>query len=181
QPLCALPWVSCRRRRARRIQWQVHDQPDGVARQLAGNTGRTLAHHLPQLLLSSPALAVHRPAPCRLRPLGVSMPGLARIAARPAPSTGATDLAADVLAGLTAEPKTLPAKYFYDNAGSRLFERITELPEYYLTRAELGILNQCAADMAARLPAGGALIEFGSGSSAQAALRLRAGPPFCAS
>jgi dimethylhistidine N-methyltransferase len=108
------------------------------------------------------------------------MPALARIAALPAPSTTATAFAADVLAGLKAEPKTLPAKYFYDSAGSRLFERITELPEYYPTRTELGILKEQAAAIGARLPAGGALIEFGSGSCSKASILLRAAPHLAA-
>jgi L-histidine N-alpha-methyltransferase len=78
----------------------------------------------------------------------------------------ATDAAlrADVLAGLTATPKTLPPKWFYDAHGSELFERITTLPEYYPTRAEREILIDRSAEIAA---AAGArtLIELGSGSS----------------
>lgn len=78
----------------------------------------------------------------------------------------ATDAAlrADVLAGLTRRPKTLPPKWFYDARGSELFEEITRLPEYYPTRAEREILVAHAADIAA---ASGArtLIELGSGSS----------------
>ncbi|MDX2824239.1 L-histidine N(alpha)-methyltransferase [Streptomyces ipomoeae] len=78
----------------------------------------------------------------------------------------ATDAAlrADVLAGLTRTPKTLPPKWFYDAHGSELFERITELPEYYPTRAEREILLDRAGEIAA---AGGArtLVELGSGSS----------------
>ena len=73
--------------------------------------------------------------------------------------------AADLLAGLAATPKRIPPKYFYDPAGSRLFERITELPEYYPTRAERGILKTRARDIARFIPEGAALVEFGSGSS----------------
>lgn len=75
--------------------------------------------------------------------------------------------AADAVAGLTAPRKHLPAKYFYDARGSALFEAITRLPEYYPTRTERAILAERAADIAARLPGGGALIEFGSGSTAK--------------
>jgi dimethylhistidine N-methyltransferase len=71
---------------------------------------------------------------------------------------------ADVLAGLTRPRKRLPAKYFYDAAGSRLFDRITELPEYYPTRTEIGILNARATAMAARCGPGCLLIELGAGS-----------------
>lgn len=82
--------------------------------------------------------------------------------------------AADVLAGLTARPKSLPPKYFYDLAGSALFERITELAEYYPTRCEIGILQGRAPAIASMFPHGCALIEFGSGSSRKARILLRA-------
>jgi dimethylhistidine N-methyltransferase len=86
----------------------------------------------------------------------------------------ANEFAADVVAGLTAKPKSLPAKYFYDLAGSALFDRITELPEYYPTRSELALLGKHAPEMASLLPPGAALIEFGSGSSRKARVLLRA-------
>jgi dimethylhistidine N-methyltransferase len=104
------------------------------------------------------------------------MPATARAGRRAAIPRQTTTFAADVMAGLTAEPKTLPAKYFYDSAGSRLFDRITRLPEYYPTRTELAILHAHAADIAALLPTGGAMVEFGSGASTKAAILLRAAP-----
>jgi len=79
--------------------------------------------------------------------------------------TATTEFATDVVAGLTATPKRLSPKYFYDSAGSALFEQITELPEYYPTRREIGILEEHADDIAALIPPGAALVEFGSGSS----------------
>jgi len=84
------------------------------------------------------------------------------------------EFAADVVAGLTATPKRLPPKYFYDRAGSELFERITQLPEYYPTRCELAILNERAADIAKLVPPRAALIEFGSGASLKTRIVLRA-------
>jgi dimethylhistidine N-methyltransferase len=78
---------------------------------------------------------------------------------------GADDFRADVLRGLSVLPKTLPCKYFYDEAGSRLFERICELPEYYLTRVELELLRRHSAEIAALLGRDCLLIEYGSGSS----------------
>jgi dimethylhistidine N-methyltransferase len=84
----------------------------------------------------------------------------------------ATEFATDVVNGLTADPKRLSPKYFYDNTGSALFEQITELPEYYPTRTEIGILTAHAADIAALAPAGAALIEFGSGSSTKTRIVL---------
>jgi dimethylhistidine N-methyltransferase len=85
-----------------------------------------------------------------------------------------TQFATDVIAGLTATPKRLSPKYFYDSAGSELFERITELPEYYPTRTELGIFKAQAGEIAALIPPGAALIEFGSGSSTKTRIILSA-------
>jgi L-histidine N-alpha-methyltransferase len=82
-------------------------------------------------------------------------------------------LRADVRAGLTAVPKTLPPKYFYDARGSELFDEITRLPEYYLTRAETSILQRHCADIAA-LSRCESLVELGSGTSAKTRLLLRA-------
>jgi L-histidine N-alpha-methyltransferase len=93
-------------------------------------------------------------------------------AARPLATADA--FAADVLAGLAAKPKRLPPKYFYDLTGSALFERITQLPEYYPTRSEIAILQAHAPAIASMFPAGCALIEFGSGSSRKARILLGA-------
>jgi len=82
-------------------------------------------------------------------------------------------LRADVRAGLTAAPKTLPPKYFYDARGSELFDEITRLPEYYLTRAETAILERYAAEIAG-LSRCESLVELGSGTSAKTRLLLRA-------
>jgi dimethylhistidine N-methyltransferase len=82
----------------------------------------------------------------------------------------------DVLAGLQAEQKRIPPKYFYDETGSRLFQRITALPEYYLTRTETGILERHAADIAKLIPPDAAMVEFGAGSSAKTRILLRAAP-----
>ena len=82
-------------------------------------------------------------------------------------------LRADVRAGLTANPKTLPPKYFYDASGSKLFDEITRLPEYYLTRAETSILVERAPAIAG-LSRCESLVELGSGTSAKTRLLLRA-------
>src|ERR1700745_568649 len=94
---------------------------------------------------------------------------------RAAPDTETSDrFAADVIDGLSAKPKRLPAKYFYDLAGSALFERITELPEYYPTRCELTLLREHAPAIASLFPPSCALIEFGAGSSRKARILLGA-------
>jgi L-histidine N-alpha-methyltransferase len=85
----------------------------------------------------------------------------------------AASLRADALAGLTATPKSLPPKWFYDAQGSALFEKITELPEYYPTRAERAILRAVAPEIAA-LTGAAALVELGSGSSEKTRLLLSA-------
>lgn len=79
----------------------------------------------------------------------------------------------DVRAGLTAEAKWLPPKWFYDSRGSELFEEITRLPEYYPTRAERAVLAEHAPDVAA-LTGAKTLIELGSGSSEKTRLLLDA-------
>jgi dimethylhistidine N-methyltransferase len=101
--------------------------------------------------------------------------GSARTALRAAPSVETLGaFAADVVAGLSAKPKRLPPKYFYDAAGSALFERITQLPEYYPTRSELELLGKYAPAIAAQFPPGCAMVEFGSGSSRKARILLGA-------
>ena len=82
----------------------------------------------------------------------------------------------EVVTGLSAASKSLPAKYFYDAEGSRLFEAICALPEYYLTRTEIALLSRIAPQLAARIPEGAALIEFGSGASTKTRILLDAAP-----
>jgi L-histidine Nalpha-methyltransferase len=85
----------------------------------------------------------------------------------------ADSLRADARAGLTASPKQLPPKWFYDERGSELFEEITRLPEYYPTRAERDILRAAAPEIAAASRAE-TLVELGSGSSEKTRLLLDA-------
>lgn len=84
---------------------------------------------------------------------------------------------ADVLSGLSEPQKAIPARWLYDDAGSQLFEDITQLPEYYPTRAETEILTGKASSFAAMIGAGRAVIEFGSGSSVKTPLLLTAIEP----
>ena len=84
---------------------------------------------------------------------------------------------ADVLVGLSEPQKAVPARWFYDDAGSRLFEDITQLPEYYLTRAETEILTERADEFGALIGPGRAVVEFGSGSSLKTPLLLSACQP----
>ncbi len=80
---------------------------------------------------------------------------------------GGVAMARDIRLGLTGRPKELSPKYFYDERGSQLFERITELPEYYPTRAEREILTHRSAEIVAAAGRPGTLVELGSGSAAK--------------
>lgn len=80
------------------------------------------------------------------------------------PRRACNAFAVDLLDGLQRRDKRIPSKYFYDNEGSELFERITALPEYYPTRTELSILHERAGDIASLIGPDAELVEFGAGS-----------------
>jgi Uncharacterized conserved protein len=80
----------------------------------------------------------------------------------------------DVKTGLKSESKYLPFVYFYDHIGSQLFEKICELPEYYLTRTEADILEANADDIASQFPQETVLVELGSGSSTKTRILIEA-------
>jgi dimethylhistidine N-methyltransferase len=90
------------------------------------------------------------------------------------------EFASAVIAGLSAEQKTLPCRYFYDDLGSELFERITRLPEYYPARTETEILRSNAREIVCGVPRDSVLIEFGSGSSRKTEVLLSALPALAA-
>ena len=99
------------------------------------------------------------------------MDSLARRAPLPVPDTA---LAWDVLAGLEQTPKSLPSKYFYDKRGSELFDCISELPEYYLTRTETALLRARAREIATAMGPDVTLVEFGAGSLRKVGIVLAA-------
>ncbi len=88
----------------------------------------------------------------------------------------ASDFEKDVLEGLSRPRKAVPPKHFYDAEGSRLFEAITELAEYYPTRAEIALLRGAADEISRHIPPGAALVEFGSGASVKTRILLDAAP-----
>jgi dimethylhistidine N-methyltransferase len=90
------------------------------------------------------------------------------------PEAGLRNLAAEVERGLSSSPKRLPCRFFYDAAGSALFEEICELPEYYLTRAEDEILAAHAEEIASLAGEGCDLVELGSGSARKTRRLIRA-------
>jgi dimethylhistidine N-methyltransferase len=104
-------------------------------------------------------------------------PFAAAALSRYAAAAGHDPLLTEVLAGLGARPKFLYPKFFYDVRGSKLFDRICELPEYYLTRTEVSILREHAPQFVRRLGAGVRLVEPGSGSSLKTRILLDALTP----
>lgn len=99
----------------------------------------------------------------------------------PVPPPGRNDVADAAVLGLTASPKTLPPRLFYDDEGCRLFYEITRQPEYYLTRTETALLADVAAIAVPADVAAGALVEFGGSDEGKARhlldLRAKRGDP----
>src|SRR5438067_849039 len=83
----------------------------------------------------------------------------------------------DVLAGLSAPIPAVPARWLYDHRGSQLFDEITRLPTYYPTRTETALLKSIMPEIAARIPRGSAVVEFGAGSAAKTPILLEAIAP----
>jgi dimethylhistidine N-methyltransferase len=108
--------------------------------------------------------------PAQKRALSSAAPAARLIDLRPDTGT----FRDDVLRGLTSPTKRIPPKYFYDDRGSALFDRITRLPEYYPTRTEIGILEAHAADLGELMGRQWELIELGSGSSRKVRILLDA-------
>lgn len=87
------------------------------------------------------------------------------------------DFASEVLEGLSRQPRSIPCRFLYDARGSDLFERITQLAEYYPTRTEIGLLEDHAAEIASLTGADAAIVEFGSGSSRKTEILIDAMSP----
>lgn len=99
---------------------------------------------------------------------------LCRSEATPELPTSGLGFARDLIAGLHARPRHVSPKWFYDERGSRLFEAICELPEYYPTRTELALLDRHAPEMAELIGPGAEIIEFGAGASRKVRVLLSA-------
>lgn len=103
----------------------------------------------------------------------VKRPNVAEAAARAMLAPGVDALfAEDVLAGLSKPRKALPCRWFYDQRGSELFERITDLPEYYPTRTETVILKSCVAELSDIVGPQAALLEYGAGAAVKTRILL---------
>src|SRR5947208_7162157 len=93
------------------------------------------------------------------------------------PQVSAPELAdffADVITGLSSNPRTIPCKYFYDARGAALFQKICELPEYYVTRTEIDILDRSRADIASQLGPSIELIGLGTGAGTKTRILIEA-------
>src|SRR5579863_2397647 len=169
QPLHPISTVSRGVGCDRRVQRQIHVQPDGAAGWGGGDPDRAHARYLSQLLPAFGALGVFRFASRGGRLMPDGSPFVFHDLA-----PGEDSFRDAVLAGLSANPKSLPCKFFYDARGSALFEAICEVPEYYLTRTEIGILRAYAPTIAARIGPNCRLVELGSGASIKVRLLLEA-------
>jgi L-histidine N-alpha-methyltransferase len=88
------------------------------------------------------------------------------------PETADPQFREDVLAGLAAPIPSIPARWLYDRRGSELFDEITRLPTYYPTKTEMALLKQIIPELAARIPEGAAVVEFGAGSATKTPMLL---------
>lgn len=103
------------------------------------------------------------------------MTGDARTAIHPSPDiAGPAEFSTDVITGLASNPRTLPCKYFYDERGAALFQKICELPEYYITRTEIDILSRNRAEIASQLGPKIQLIGLGTGAGTKTRILIEA-------
>src|SRR6478672_2403757 len=102
------------------------------------------------------------------------MPGDSITAPPQVSASESADFLADVIAGLSSNPRTIPCKYFYDERGAALFQKICELPEYYVTRTEIDILDRSRTDIASQLGPNIELIGLGTGAGTKTRILIEA-------
>src|SRR5712692_2806724 len=168
QRLFALSGLSRGAGSAGRIQWQVHVQPIRLARRFLRYIGASHSQDLPQFLSTGQTLAVHRDS-TRTRSTMIRQSGAAAVLDR---EPASSDFLSEVIAGLSRQPRTLPYKYFYDATGAALFQKICELPEYYITRTETAILRLHAREMAQCIGVRCELIGLGTGAGTKTRILL---------
>src|SRR4029077_18479501 len=146
----------------------------GAPRRLMGGSPQRRPGQLPQLGLPDPPADLRRLPRRRWRKalVTVSLAPLT-LAVHAVGRSARDELIADVRAGLGSNPKTMSPRWFYDERGSQLFDRITQLPEYYQTRAEAEILRAAAAEIAGAVEAEN-LVELGAGSCTKTRILLDA-------
>src|SRR3954469_1289244 len=167
--LSSLPRLPRGPRRPRRIQRQIHVQPDGAPRRIVRHFTRSYSPDVSEFFSAGKALAIHRHS-ARPRPIMSGVAG--RVTVLDLEPVSA-DFLAEVLAGLSSSPRTLPCKFFYDERGADLFQKICELPEYYITRTETELLRRCAPEISESIGANAALIGFGTGAGTKTRMLLK--------
>src|SRR5258705_2327147 len=179
QCLHRLSGIQASSRRARRIQRQVHVESDDSAGRVVRHAGESCARDLSQFLSACDTMAVQRPSSgslTRSRTPHAMLPNT--LTSRLAVSDTRDALLSEVRRGLVRRPRSLSPWMFYDANGSRLFECITRVPEYYLTRTERHILT-CFADVIIALTPSDPsqpvrLVELGAGTAAKTDILLKA-------
>src|SRR6266566_4818243 len=170
------------RRKSVGIQQQIYGQPASAPRRLVRDATRPFPDWLQELLAGGHPVSVHRNSPgprsereLKGHPMQVAWNLESELADMPATHRLSTStFARDVIEGLSKTPKSISSKHFYDARGSRLFQRITGLPEYYLTRCEVEILETHSQRIAAEFGAAPLrLIELGVGDGHKTAVILR--------
>src|SRR5690625_4963798 len=141
-----------------RIQRQIHGQSNGAARRQLRHAAGTHPSHLPQFLLPARPLAVYRSA------TGTTLM---------TEQDNSVQLRSDVREGRGRQPRSTPSKYLYDARGSELFEQITRLKEYYVTRADLALHRNCLPEISDRVGPQAHIIELGSGAGTKTRLLLQ--------
>src|SRR5215470_13524506 len=104
----------------------------------------------------------------------MTMAGDPLTAAQPVSTPASSDFLAEVIGGLSSNPRTLPCKYFYDERGAGLFQKICELPEYYITRTEIEVLDRSRAEIASQLGPNIELIGLGTGAGTKTRILIEA-------
>src|SRR5438477_9661132 len=165
QLLFALSRLSSRAGRARRIQRQVHVQSIRAARWFLRHVAHAYPQNVSQFLSTRETMAIHgNPFSARSFVNGKIPP--------PVSADAKENFRTEVLRGLSATPRRLPYKFFYDEQGAKLFQQICQLPEYYITRTEIEILRLHGADMAKALGPQIELIGLGTGAGTKARILL---------
>src|SRR4029079_18073259 len=148
---------------------EVYVQSDGVAWRILCDFAQSHPSDLSEFLPTGKTLAIYRYPPSA----GFHMsgaPGLVNVLdLEPA----SEDFLAEVVDGLSRSPRSLPCKFFYDERGQELFQKICELPEYYITRSETELLQRHGSEMAESIGANAELIGFGTGAGMKARMLLQ--------
>src|SRR5690606_29009082 len=165
--LSALPRLHKSSRRHRRIQWKIYGEPKSASRRLCSNPNKTYSPHLPKLFSNQFALAIYGIE------IGKIITDFMNTKTQPQRNTTFKN---EIIEGLTAFPKYLSSKYFYDKRGDKLFQDIMAMPSYYLTDCEFDIISNntfTIGELFRDRENGLDLIELGAGDGKKTKVLLR--------